>query len=257
MIWAVVQPVTFAFIAAATALVAAWLRSRRISLVASTVCVVTLFIAFYTTAGALVVENLEDRFARPDAMPAGTTCMIVLGGEIATTVDTARGGYDLMDGADRYIEAVRLAQAHPQLTIIVSGGDATTTGGNVSEADIVSRMFDAFGIDHQRLQLDRASRDTFENGVNTRTIVDRLHLSACLLITSGFHMPRAVAVFRSQGITVIPWVADYRTTGQEALRITFDAPLVNAGLLSTGLREWAGMTGYYLTGRIDTIYPMP
>jgi hypothetical protein len=54
---------------------------------------------------------------------------------------------------------------------------------------------------------------------------------------------------------VTPWVADYRTTGKEGLKVTVAYPLINAGLLSTGLREWIGIVAYYFAGRVSTLYP--
>ncbi len=252
--WALAQPVTFAFLLGLAALVAGFARFRKTALTIGLGALTIVFVAFYTSLGTLLVEELEDRFPRP-ATPADIACVIVLGGGIATKVDSVRNGYDLDDGADRYIETVRLAQDYPNARIIMSGGDGRIEGGYVKEAVIIKRMFDAFKIDPARVDYDETSRDTYENAVNTKQILQKRNLTGCLLITSGWHMPRTVAIFRHLGMDVVPWVTDYRTTGKESLEIGITDPLTNATLFSIAAREWIGIVAYYFAGRVDTLYP--
>ncbi|WP_132652018.1 MULTISPECIES: YdcF family protein [unclassified Rhizobium] len=252
--WIISQPVAISFLLMAASVVLMLFSFRRLAIAAGLVSLTLFFLIFYTTAGALVVQELEDRFPRP-AAPADVACVIVLGGGIPTLVDGARGGYDLDDGGDRYIETVRLAGLYPDAKIIMSGGDGSLEGIAMKEADVIRRMFNDFHIDPARIEYDAESRDTYENAINVRLILQRLNLSHCLLVTSGFHMPRAVAIFRNLGMEVTPWVSDYRTTGKERLRLSVALPLINAGLLSTGVREWIGIVAYYFAGRVSTLYP--
>lgn len=252
--WIVSQPVTICFLLMALSVLLMLFSFRRLAIAAGLVSLALVFVSFYTTAGALIVQELEDRFPRP-AAPADAACIIVLGGGIPTQVDGARGGYDLDDGGDRYIETVRLAGLYPNAKIIMSGGDGSLEGVAMTEADVIRRMFNDFHIDPTRVEYDAESRDTYENATNVRAILQRLNLNHCLLVTSGFHMPRAVAIFRNLGMDVTPWVADYRTTGKEGLKVTVAYPLINAGLLSTGVREWIGIVAYYFAGRVSTLYP--
>jgi uncharacterized SAM-binding protein YcdF (DUF218 family) len=252
--WLTSQPVTIGFLLIALSFVLMIFRIRRLAIAAGLLSLTLIFVSFYTTSGALIVQELEDRFPRP-AAPADVACIVLLGGGIATKVDGVRGGYNLDDAADRYIETVRLAGVYPNARIIMSGGDGSLTGGYVKEADIIRRMFDDFHIDPARVEYDAESRDTYENAINTRAILQRLNLDNCLLVTSGFHMPRAVAIFRNLGMDVTPWVADYRTTGKQGLTLSAGHPIDNADLLTTGLREWIGIVAYYFAGRVSTLYP--
>jgi uncharacterized SAM-binding protein YcdF (DUF218 family) len=252
--WLTSQPVTIGFLLIGLSVVLMIFRIRRLAIAAGLLSLTLIFVSFYTTSGALIVQELEDRFPRP-AAPADVACIVLLGGGIATKVDGVRGGYNLDDAADRYIETVRLAGVYPNARIIMSGGDGSLTGGYVKEADIIRRMFDDFHIDPARVEYDAESRDTYENAINTRVILQRLNLNHCLLVTSGFHMPRAVAIFRNLGMDVTPWVADYRTTGKQGLTLSAGHPIDNADLLTTGLREWIGIVAYYFAGRVSTLYP--
>ena len=78
-----------------------------------------------------------------------------------------------------------------------------------------------------------------------------------LLVTSAFHMPRAVGCFRAAGFDVIAYASDYRTRGTADRGRGFYA--VSAGLrrLDIVTREWVGLVVYRLTGRTAHLLPAP
>ncbi len=78
-----------------------------------------------------------------------------------------------------------------------------------------------------------------------------------LLVTSGYHMPRAIGVFRRAGFEVEPFPVDWRTRGSvDALR-----PFMSVGdglrRTDTAVREWVGLFVYWLTGRSSELFPAP
>lgn len=257
LVWIFGQPLSLAFLLGLLAFIAGLLRWRAAMLTTSLLSAVVLFVTLYTTAGAYVVQGLEERFPKPAADPADLKCMIVLGGATQNEVTTARGGYELDSAGDRLVEALRLAQKYPQARILISGGDGSIGGSYEGDAVISERFFTAFGVSSSRMIEDKTSRTTFENAVNTKELLAQNGLSDCLLITSGFHMPRSMGIFRKQGISVVPWPVDYRSTGKETPGFDFTQPSRNAQLLATGLREWVGLVGYYVVGRTSALYPGP
>jgi uncharacterized SAM-binding protein YcdF (DUF218 family) len=257
LVWILGQPLSLAFFLGAISLIAICIHWRRVAILGSALSLVILFIALFTSTGSYLVQGLEDRFPHAAGDPSDVKCMIVLGGGFDNDVDTFRGGYDLNGAGDRFVEVMRLAQKYPQARILVSGGDGSITGDYLGDAVISERMFSAFGIAKDRTVEEKESRTTFENAVNTKQLLADNGMSNCLLITSGFHMPRSMGIFRKLGIDVVPWVVDYRATGKEYLRLDFTQPSLNAQLLSTAVREWIGMVGYYAVGRTSALYPAP
>ncbi|MDL2408745.1 ElyC/SanA/YdcF family protein [Rhizobium calliandrae] len=257
LVWIFGQPLSLAFFFGVLALIASLLHKRFIAIVSTFLSVLILFVALYTTTGAYIVQGLEERFPHPTGDPAELKCMIVLGGATQNEVTTARGGYELDSAGDRLIETLRLAQKFPQARVVVSGGDGSISGNYEGDAVISERFFVALGLPKSRLIEDTTSRTTFENAVNTKELLAKNGLSDCLLITSGFHMPRSVGIFRKQGIDIVPWPVDYRSTGKETLGFDFTQPSLNAQLLATGIREWIGLVGYYAAGRTSALYPGP
>jgi uncharacterized SAM-binding protein YcdF (DUF218 family) len=257
LIWILGQPLSLAFFFGAIGVLAALLRRRWPGIVFAGLSALILFVALFTSTGSVLTQDLEDRFPRAAADPAELTCMIVLGGGFSTEVTTVRGGYELNAAGDRFVEALRLAIKYPQARILVSGGDGTITGHDEGDAVIAGRMFSAFGIDRARLIEERDSRTTYENAVNTKLLLASNGLSDCLLITSGFHMPRSIGIFRKLDIPVVPWPVDYRASGDDTLRPDATQPSLNAELLGVAVREWIGLAGYYLAGRTASLYPAP
>ena len=70
-------------------------------------------------------------------------------------------------------------------------------------------------------------------------------------------MPRSVGLFRKVGFAVIPWPVDYRTSGTEGIGLFRDNPADSLQNTTMALREWIGLVGYWLSGRIDTVFPGP
>lgn len=257
LFWMAVQPLSLVFLLGLSSLLLMLLRWRRTALGALSAAMLVLFLTLYTTTGSYLLQGLEARFPRPASDPANVACMIVLGGAFETEVTTARGGIELNQAADRFVEALRLALLYPNARILVSGGDGSLSGAYEGDAAASVRFFQAFGLSPDRLVMETTSRNTDENAQNSRQILADNGLSNCLLITSAFHMPRSVGLFRKAGLAVTPWPTDFRTTGKAALGFDFTQPTLNAQQMATATREWVGLVAYRFLGRIDTVFPAP
>jgi uncharacterized SAM-binding protein YcdF (DUF218 family) len=127
----------------------------------------------------------------------------------------------------------------------------------VPEADLVRRFAGTLGIAPERITEERHSRTTWENAVDTGRLVQVQPGERWLLVTSAWHMPRAIGCFRKAGLAVTAYPVDYLTRGR-------DDSLVLHGDITTGLlrfdraaREWVGLAGYWLSGRSDALLPSP
>jgi uncharacterized SAM-binding protein YcdF (DUF218 family) len=138
--------------------------------------------------------------------------VVVLGGSFErASLQTGREAVQLNEHADRLTEAVALALAYPDLPIIFTGGCVDTGEGCVAEAVLAQRFFTSMGLAPDRLRYEAASRTTVENALLTAQLPGVNTTRPWLLLTSAWHMPRAVAAFRAQGWNVTPWPADFRS----------------------------------------------
>src|SRR5262249_17237124 len=77
-----------------------------------------------------------------------------------------------------------------------------------------------------------------------------------LLVTSGYHMPRAMGAFRAAGLDLVAYPVDYRV-GDRDLRVPH--AVLSAGLqrIDLAAREWVGLLVYRITGRSTALFPAP
>jgi uncharacterized SAM-binding protein YcdF (DUF218 family) len=255
--WFIVQPLNLAIFLLLAGLLAALIRRRRLAGTATVLSALVLVVSSWTSLGAAMLTPLEERFQRPAALPEKIDGIIVLGGGMEGAINLARGGYELNNGGDRFVEAAILARRFPDARVLLSGGVGTVLLQGEPDADMAARFLAALGIPRERMILENTSRNTAENAEFSKGLVKPRPGENWLLVTSGFHMPRSVGLFRKAGFHVIPWPSDYRTTGREGIGLFSDNALDSLETTSTALREWIGLVAYRLSGRIDDVFPGP
>lgn len=220
-------------------------------------------IALVAICGFLPVGNwllypLEQRFPAWNAARGAPDGIVVLGGAIEPDVSAAHGMAVFGHAADRVMAAAELAHRYPNAKIIYSGGSANLLfDDSAREADYVVAVFEGLGIARDRLVLERRSRNTAENAEFSKALVAPKSGQRWLLVTSAFHMPRSVGLFRKAGFAVEPYPVGWRVGGWADL-LTLPVP-ASAGLdhVDTGYREWLGLAAYRLAGKTDQFFPGP
>jgi uncharacterized SAM-binding protein YcdF (DUF218 family) len=207
--------------------------------------------------GTWLIEPLEDRFPPPPPDLAAPYGIIVLGGAIDPELGEARNQVILNDGAARLTKAAELARQFPLARLVYSGGSSSLTPNGYSEASDAGKLLTALGVDPVRVQLEKRSRNTDENARFTRDLVNPEPSQLWLLVTSAYHMPRAMGLFRKAGFSVIADPVDYRSYG--GARDWRLNPESSRGLrlFDVALHEWVGLVAYRITGKIDALFPAP
>jgi uncharacterized SAM-binding protein YcdF (DUF218 family) len=218
---------------------------------------IVLFLALgLLPSGKLIMAPLEARFPPWDGGRGAPDGIVVLGGVIEPEV-ADRPDSGLNEAAERITAVAGLARRFPAAKILFSGGDNILVPGYGTEAEVAGAMFVTFGIEASRVILEDKSRTTAENAVFSRRLAMPKRGERWLLVTSAWHMPRAVGAFRAAGFPVEAYPVDYRTPGPPGLFIPFGS--VSGGLrrTDTAMREWAGLVTYWLTGRSSALFPGP
>ena len=254
--WLLVQPLTLVMLFVLLAFLLSFMKRRGWSRTFLVLGGLLLFVTTFTTFGYALITPLEDRFQRP-AEPARIDGIVVLGGAMDGEVNSVRGGWEFNRSGDRYLETLRLALTHPEAKILVAAGPAALALDQEREAFAAQRVFTAFGIAADRIILDDNSRNTEENAQFAKSLAGDMTGQTWLLVTSAFHMPRSVGLFRMADFPVVPWPADYLASGAEGWRIKPDQPPENIAVATIALREWTGLVGYKLTGKIADWFPGP
>jgi uncharacterized SAM-binding protein YcdF (DUF218 family) len=200
---------------------------------------------------------IEQRFPawQDDGRPLAA--IVVLGGAIDTGISAARGQLELNDSAERMVAMADLARRFPTVPVIFTGGAGSPVDGDVTESEVVEAHLSEFGLAKGRIMFERRSRNTVENARFTREMLDLKAGDRVLLVTSAFHMPRSMGLFRRAGFDVVAYPVDFRTRRNDDAWRPFLA--ASDGLTRTDLavREWIGLAAARLLGHSGDLFPAP
>lgn len=182
--------------------------------------------------------------------------IIVLGGAINPELSAARNALEIDSSGERLIAMLQLARRYPNARIVFSGGSGALLG-NVAEAPVAGRLIDDFGLGGERVVLESRSRTTEENAVYTRELVTPKPGERWLLVTSAWHMPRSVGLYRKAGFDVEAYPVDFRVFGWSDVRKPFRQASFGIERADVAMHEWVGLLAAWLNGRSDELFPKP
>jgi uncharacterized SAM-binding protein YcdF (DUF218 family) len=193
------------------------------------------------------LERCEQR-----ALPPQVDGAIALGGAIEAEPTVAMGETQFNDDVERFTAMLAVMRAYPSATIVYSGGAGSPTAPDFKEADYVASAALALGYDPSHIVLENKSHNTKENVDFTKPYFSKVKGQNWLIITSAYHMPRAMALFRPAGTAsntkFFPYTVDFKTTGRILPSFTFDLP-GNLAKLDMATKEYTGMLYNMLMGR--------
>ncbi|MGO4917843.1 YdcF family protein [Pseudogemmobacter sp. W21_MBD1_M6] len=250
LIGALLRPDTWIVIALAGIVLALILQRRHIALWVSSITLGVLVALSALPLGDLLLQPIERRFPANLSLVA-VDGIIVLGGGEDARASAYWDQMQLNEGAERYTAALALARRFPQAKVLFTGGSGAlrdVAGAATSEASIAEGFFLDQGIAPERLLLEGQSRNTTENARLSLTLADPAADETWVLVTSAFHMPRAMRSFAAAGWqSLVAWPVDYRTSGfGDGMGWDLKG---NLSVLTTAIREHVGQLAYRLTGR--------
>ena len=222
------------------------------------VSIVLLAAASFSPLGSWLLYPLESRFPPWDATRGAPDGIVVLGGAIESDASAARGTAVFTGSAGRIVAAAILAHRYPGARILYTGGNPNLVSDDAArEADYAVAVFESLGIPRDRLIIERRSRNTFENAEFSKALASPKTGERWLLLTSAYHMPRAVGIFRRIGFAVEPYPVDWRLARASDLPGFTSRPVDGLDHTDTAVREWMGLAAYRLSGKTDEFFPRP
>jgi uncharacterized SAM-binding protein YcdF (DUF218 family) len=255
--WLFADPINFILILGAVGLFLSLGFARRLGAALAATSIVLIVIAGFSPLGSLLLRPLEDRFPRPPSDIAAPAGIIVLGGALDSGLTKARGVPTLLAPAARLTEAVVLARRYPKARLIFTSGAANISGKGVPEAPAVRDLWISLGVPAEQITIEDRSRNTWENGLFTRALIHPKPDETFLLVTSAWHMPRSMGIFRKLGFKVVAYPVDYQTSDTSE---DFQLPhlaLDEMTRLENAMHEWIGLVAYRLRNKTDAWFPAP
>ena len=256
LLWLLLAPSMLLLILAWLGLLLLFWHRRRAGLACMAVALGALALIAVVPVGDALLAPLEDRFPEVTALPADVTGIIVLGGAVETDLTAARGMPSLNGAAERMTSLVYLARHYPRARLAFTGGNGELIHAPMPEATVAKALFTQLGLDQSRIVYESRSRTTYENAVLLKALLAPQPGQVWLLVTSAWHMPRSVGLFRHAGWTVLPYPVGYKTAPTLMTAIRGSLP-ERLGMVDLATHEWVGLAAYWLLGRTSALFPAP
>jgi len=161
--------------------------------------------------------------------------IVVLGGGVN------QGRYLTSESSHRLVRGVQLYHEGKAQKIIFSGGFSQR--GGVTEGAVLAQEARRMQVPSENILIEKNSRRTHEQAVETKKITNPLRWKSVILVTSYSHMKRAVLCFEQAGFKVYPAPAD-------PLERYAAGPIERLDLFGKILHEYGAMIYYRIKGWI-------
>ena len=254
--WRLASPNTSIFLVLLVGVFLLFLGKEKLGKKLIVATTVLIFIISSLPVYSLLLLPLENRFPIPEPLPEKLDGVIVLGGAEIPKLTQMRGQVSLTDSVERLTTFISLARRYSDARFVYAGGQGAITAQEYKSATTARLFFEQMGLDTSRVIFDSQSRNTQENIENALKLAQPEKGEKWVLITSAWHMPRSVGIFRKLNWQVIPYPVDFKTNGQFEMNIGL--PKLSAiASVSNVVYEWIGLFYYRLMGRTSELFPGP
>lgn len=242
---AIVYPITQVLLLAIAGLLLLHRKHGRSAFVLLAAATGWLYLCSTAMFANALMANLESHFV-PRSMQATEPAevIVLLGG--AMRGDVHMGSLpDMNQQADRLVKAVSLYRAGKAPMVLLSGGAHPE---NRPEAQQMKDLLQVMGVPPQAMLLESRSRTTYDNARYTAEILRARDIKRIILVTSGFHMRRAAAVFRAQGLEVQAAPTDFQRVVAADGGLGLSPAVSNLTRTTLAFHELMGYLVYRLRG---------
>ena len=195
---------------------------------------------FYLMCTGFVADKttgwLENQYPPPslNEVEKGDIIIMLGGGAIQDSQDVDGEGTLCASPANRLLTAVRLHKML-DLPILLSGGQVYADSG--AEALIALRILQTLDVPPEKILVEGKSINTTQNAIFSAQILRDKNFHKPILVTSAFHMRRAVLNFQQQGFEVIPYPSDFLVPRDPKFHYTKLRPQAEALLLNVTVMQ--------------------
>ena len=255
VLWPLVSPANFLAALLVIGVAALAFGRRRIGWFFLGIGTALLVVLTVVPVWAWVLTPLEARFPRP-TLPEKVDGVIVLGGSVDVTVTRSWNHPTVNHAADRLVEFSWLARRYPGAKLVFTGGSGSLTNPDTVEAPVARAVLEHMGAPVERMVFEDRSRNTFENAVFTKELMQPKPGETWVLITSAYHMPRSMGIFRKIGWPVLADPVGYYSAIDDVSQYGPNLAK-DLWILDDAVHEWMGLVAYRLMGRTDALFPGP
>ena len=252
-IWLFLTPLNFIIILFATGLLFSLINKKLLSKIFYIFSLMLFILIGIFPTGNLLLFKLEQYYQSPSIIPNNITGILILGGPTSVGLTVAHNQVSFNEAGERLTESIKIIRKYNPKIIIFSGGSQKQTF-NDSHSYVAKRFFSEMGIDVSQINFEFKSRNTYENILFSKKIAHPKKNEKWLIITSSFHMKRAMNIAEKIEWNFTPYPVDFRSGNKfTSFKPSFSL-LENFNSFNLAFHEIVGLISYYMLGRTNKIF---
>ena len=215
------------------------------------------FLLFFITGvlptGSYLLYLLEKNYHNKINLPEKIDGMIILSGATNPFLTKEYDQIALNDGVERLTESIQLIKKYPKAKVFFAGGSGYVEYPDLNHSDVAKKFYESLDVNTKNIFFDKKSRNTYENIVFAKMKFNPNINEKWILVTSAFHLKRAISVGEKLGWELIPYATDYKLPKKFRWKFSINF-FGNLGSFKNSSHEWVGIISYYLMGRSSKIF---
>ena len=250
ILWLIVNPFNiFIFITLFTMFLY-FINFRRLSLIIYLINFIFIALISFLPIGSYLTYIIEKEFHTNTKFPDQVDGILILGGATNPLLFKEFDQISLNGSAERLVESVMIIRKFEKAKVIFSGGSGIVNRSDLGHSQVAKLFYKKMGVDINKIFFEDKSRNTHENIIYSKKIAKPKKNENWLLITSAFHMKRALLIAEKNNWKFIPYAVDFKNIKEFKLTPNLNL-LSNLNSFQSGLHEWLGLVSYYLMGRTE------
>ena len=250
ILWLIVNPFNiFIFITLFTMFLY-FINFRRLSLIIYLINFIFIALISFLPIGSYLTYIIEKEFHTNTKFPDQVDGILILGGATNPLLFKEFDQISLNGSAERLVESVMIIRKFEKAKVIFSGGSGIVNRSDLGHSQVAKLFYKKMGVDINKIFFEDKSRNTHENIIYSKKIAKPKKNENWLLITSAFHMKRALLIAEKNNWKLIPYAVDFKNIKDFKLTPNLNL-LSNLNSFQSGLHEWLGLVSYYLMGRTE------
>jgi uncharacterized SAM-binding protein YcdF (DUF218 family) len=203
------NPTIWIILLSLTSILLFFIKKEKLYKISTLALIIIILIVYILPLGSLSIKFLEKNYYNLK-IPDNIDGIVVLGGIVNTKLTIEHDSLNFGRNSERLLEMVKIASQKEKIKIIFSGGNNNLIRNQTKEADLIKKYLTEMGIDISNILFENQSRNTYENLVFSKRLVQPKEKENWVLITSAFHMNRSLMIAKKIKWDLKPYPVDFR-----------------------------------------------
>jgi len=254
-LWFFFNPINILLFLLLIGIIFHFFNKKKLYKIINIITLILFILIVILPTGPYLFWKLESSYSIPRTFPHDIDGILILGGGVNESLTYQHQQISLNEHVERLTESIDLMRRFPNAKIVFSGGIATLSKPKLTGIDIAKMFYNRMRVDINRIIFENKSRNTYENFVFSKKFIDNKNNEKWLLVTSAFHMKRAMNVAEKLELNFISYPVDFRLGKDFSFKNWYyENYYANISYFYFAAHEYIGLIAYYLTGKSSKIY---